>query len=45
MLLISVACIGPEDSWMPPKNNKAKIEPLSTEQVALIRAWIEQGAK
>jgi hypothetical protein len=45
MLLISVARIGPEDSWMPPKNNKANIKPLSTEQVGLIRAWIEQGAK
>lgn len=45
MLLISVARIGHEDSWMPPKNNKAKIEPLTTEQVGLIRAWIDQGAK
>lgn len=44
-MLVSVARIGHEDEWMPPKNNKAKIEPLSTEQVSLIRAWIEQGAK
>lgn len=44
-MLVSVARIGHEDEWMPPKNNKAKIEPLTTEQVSLIRAWIEQGAK
>lgn len=34
-----------EDYYMPPKDNKAKIEPLTKEQVGLIRAWIEQGAK
>lgn len=45
-LLISVACISDdEDSWMPPKNNKAKIAPLTKEQVGLVRAWIDQGAK
>jgi len=44
-LLISVACIGEEDHWMPPKNNKAKIAPLTKEEVGLIRAWIDQGAK
>jgi len=27
------------------KKNKAKIEPLTKEQVGLIRAWIDQGAK
>mgnify|MGYP001388095333 CR=1 FL=1 len=45
-LLISVAQISKdEDHWMPPKNNKAKIAPLTKEEVSLIRAWIEQGAK
>jgi hypothetical protein len=45
-LLISVACASDdEDSWMPPKNNKAKIAPLTKEQVGLVRAWIDQGAK
>jgi hypothetical protein len=34
-----------EDLYMPPKDNKAKIPPLTKEQVALVRAWIEQGAK
>lgn len=41
-LLGAVARIGDEDDAMPPKG---KGEPLTTEQVALIRAWIEQGAK
>lgn len=45
-LLASIACLpGEEDNWMPPKNNKAKIAPLTAEQVGLVRAWIEQGAK
>ena len=44
-LLHQVALIVDEDDWMPPKDNKAKIPPLTKEQVALIRAWIEQGAK
>ena len=33
------------DSWMPPLNNKAGIKPLTPEQIGLIRAWIDQGAK
>jgi hypothetical protein len=34
-----------EDDYMPPKGNKAKIPPLTKDQVGLVRAWIEQGAK
>ena len=34
-----------EDLYMPPKDNKQKIGPLSKEEVSLVRAWIEQGAK
>jgi mono/diheme cytochrome c family protein len=34
-----------KDSWMPPLHNKAKIGPLTPEQIGLIRAWIDQGAK
>ena len=34
-----------EDLFMPPKGNKAKIAPLTKEEVGLVRAWIEQGAK
>jgi mono/diheme cytochrome c family protein len=34
-----------DDSWMPPLKNKAGIKPLTPEQIGLIRAWIDQGAK
>jgi hypothetical protein len=34
-----------EELYMPPKGNKAKIAPLGKEEVGLVRAWIEQGAK
>ena len=34
-----------DDLFMPPKDNKAKIPPLKKDEVGLIRAWIEQGAK
>jgi len=33
------------DSWMPPLHNKANIAPLTPDQIGLIRAWIDQGAK
>ena len=33
------------DSWMPPLGNKAGIKPLTPDQIGLIRAWIDQGAK
>jgi uncharacterized membrane protein len=33
------------DSWMPPPHNRANIGPLTPEQIGLIRAWIDQGAK
>jgi mono/diheme cytochrome c family protein len=45
MLVHNVARIGEEDDWMPPPDNKAKIPPLTKEQIGLIRAWIDQGAK
>jgi mono/diheme cytochrome c family protein len=34
-----------QDAWMPPLHNKANIGPLTPEQIGLIRAWIDQGAK
>lgn len=40
-----VAHIGDQDGWMPPAKNKAGIGPLTADQVGLIRAWIDQGAK
>ena len=32
-------------SWMPPLNNRNGIKPLTPEEIGLIRAWIDQGAK
>ena len=34
-----------QDTWMPPLKNKAGIKPLTPEEIGLIRAWIDQGAK
>lgn len=45
ILLQNVARLGDEDSWMPPKDNKANLPALTAAQVGLIRAWIDQGAK
>ena len=39
-LLLSVAHVGDPDGYMPKKAKK-----LSDEQIGLIRAWIDQGAK
>jgi len=33
------------DGWMPPLQNRAGIKPLTADQIGLIRAWIDQGAK
>ena len=33
------------DEWMPPPKNKDGIKPLLPEEIGLIRAWIDQGAK
>ena len=40
-LVHSIARIGEEDDYMPPKG---KGDPLTKEDVGLIRAWIDQGA-
>jgi mono/diheme cytochrome c family protein len=45
MLVHNVAMVGDEDLYMPPPDNKDKIPPLTKEQIGLIRAWIDQGAK
>ena len=45
MLIANVAHLGDEDDWMPPPDNKDKIQPLTKEQIGLLRAWIDQGAK
>ena len=45
MLVHNVAHVGDEDMFMPPPDNKDKIPPLTKEEIGLIRAWIDQGAK
>lgn len=45
VLVHNIAWLGEEDYWMPPKDNKAKIAALTKEEVGLVRAWIDQGAK
>jgi mono/diheme cytochrome c family protein len=45
MLVHNIAHVGDPDQYMPPPKNKAGILPLTTEQIGLIRAWIDQGAK
>ncbi|PYJ03621.1 MAG: hypothetical protein DME25_11710 [Verrucomicrobia bacterium] len=45
MLVHNVAHVGDEDLYMPPPDNKDKIPPLNKDQIGLIRAWIDQGAK
>ena len=42
LIVQNVARIGDEDDWMPPVD---KGDPLTKEQVGLIHAWIDQGAK
>ena len=45
MLVHNIAHLGDEDDFMPPPDNKDKIQQLTKEQIGLIRAWIDQGAK
>jgi mono/diheme cytochrome c family protein len=45
LLVHCVAHAGDPDVYMPPPRNKANIAPLTKEQIGLIRAWIDQGAK
>jgi Planctomycete cytochrome C len=45
VLVHNIAHAGDPDGYMPPPKNKANIPPLTKEQIGLIRAWIDQGAK
>ena len=44
ILAVSHATKDPRQ-WMPPPHNRAGIKPLTPEQIGLLRAWIDQGAK
>ena len=46
VLVHNIAYLGDEDQFMPPPpKNKANTTRLTNEQIGLIRAWIDQGAK
>jgi mono/diheme cytochrome c family protein len=45
VLVLNIAHLGDEDDFMPPPKNKLGLKKLSDEQIGLIRAWIDQGAK
>ena len=45
LLIQSVGRVLHEDEWMPPPGNKFEIKPLTPQEIGLIRAWIDQGAK
>jgi len=45
LLVQNIAHLGDPDDYMPPPKNKAGIQPLTKEEIGLIRAWIDQGAK
>jgi hypothetical protein len=44
-MVIMLSHLGDPDDYMPPPKNKAHVGPLTKEQIGLIRAWIDQGAK
>ena len=45
ILVHNIAHAGAPDGYMPPPRNRANLPPLTKEQIGLIRAWIDQGAK
>ena len=45
ILIHNVAHAGDPDGYMPPPKNRANIGPLTKEQIGLLRALIDQGAK
>lgn len=45
LLVKNIAHVGEEEDWMPPVKNRMGLKPLTPEQIGLIRAWIDQGAK
>jgi uncharacterized membrane protein len=42
LVLVAAKATKDEDEWMPPPG---KAQPLSVEEIGLLRAWIDQGAK
>lgn len=44
-LVAQVSHVGDPDDFMPPKKGEQRNPPLTKDQIGLIRAWIDQGAK
>jgi hypothetical protein len=44
-MVAMISFVGDPDEFMPPPKNRANAEKLTKEQVGLVRAWIDQGAK
>ena len=44
-LVANIAYLGNEDDFMPPPKDVKKYPKLTPEQVGIVRAWIDQGAK
>ena len=44
-LLSNIAFLGDEEDFMPPPKDLEKYPKLTPEQVGVVRAWIDQGAK
>lgn len=44
-LVLNIAHLGDKDDFMPPPKNKLGLKQLTPEQIGLVRAWIDQGAK
>lgn len=46
MLVLAIAHMTDDDmDYMPPLKNKLGLKQLTPEQIGIIRAWIDQGAK
>ena len=44
-MVVMVSHLGDPDDYMPPPKNRGHIQPLTKDQIGLIRAWIDQGCK
>jgi hypothetical protein len=44
-LVHNIAFLGNEDDFMPPRKDEKQYPRLTAEQIGLVRAWIDQGAK
>jgi hypothetical protein len=44
-LVANIAYLGDEDEFMPPPKDVKKYPKFTPEEVGIVRAWIDQGAK